>query len=249
MNESKLEKMYHDERSFMGDLQSKNANPDENQKDEQNLNKEQSAKTDDKNIDSQNEGEFNLTEEQWAKVFQHPRFSELRDKAKTAEKELEKIQKAKERENQDKLKEEGKYQELLEEKEKEISNLQNSISELKLTSEIMSVASKLNVVDTDAVARLIDRNKLEADKDSGDYTNVEDVVKELLSEKPYLANGSSSTSSNIGTNSNATTGSQNGNFVITKSELTAKLQDHSWYEEHKDEIVQWQKEGRIDMTR
>lgn len=233
----------------MGDIQSKNADSDKNQEDKQSLDKEQSAKTDDKNIDSQKGEELNLTEEQWAKVFQHPRFSELSKRAKSAERELEKIQKAKEKENQDKLKEEGKYQELLEAKEKEIENLKSSISELKLTSGIMSVASKLNVVDTDAVARLIDRSKLETDKDSGEYTNIEDVVKELLSEKPYLAKEGSSVSSNIGSNSNATTDSQNGNFVITRSELTAKLQDHSWYEEHKDEILQWQKEGRIDMTR
>jgi hypothetical protein len=233
----------------MGDNQSKNADLDKKQEEGQNLEKEQSAKTNDKNIDSQKGDELNLTEEQWEKVFQHPRFSQLSSKAKEAEKELEKIRKAKEKEDQDKLKEEGKFQELLEAKEKEIENLQGSISELKLTSGIMSVASKLNVVDTDAVARLIDRSKLEADKDSGEYTNVEDVVKELLTEKPYLAKEGSNVSSNIGSGSNATTGSQNGNFVITKSELTAKLQDHSWYEEHKDEIVQWQKEGRIDMTR
>jgi hypothetical protein len=233
----------------MGDIQSKNAEPDKNQEDKQNLEKEQSAKTDDKNIDSQKEGEFNLTDEQWEQVFKHPRFSQLSSRAKEAEKELEKIKKAKEKENQEKLKEEGKYQELLEEKEKEISTLNESISELKLTSGIMSIASKLNVVDTDAVARLIDRSKLESDKDSGEYTNIEDVVKELISEKPYLAKEGSGVSSNIGSNSNATTNSQNGNFVITRSELTAKLQDHSWYEEHKDEIRQWQKEGRIDMTR
>lgn len=233
----------------MGDIQSKNADLDKKQVEDQNLKEGQSAKTDDKNIDTSKGDDLNLTEEQWAKVFQHPRFSQLSSRAKEAEKELERIKKAKEKENQDKLKEEGRYQELLEEKEKEISTLNESISELKLTLGIMSIASKLNVVDTDAVAKLIDRSKLESDKDSGEYTNIEDVVKELISEKPYLAKEGSGVSSNIGSNSNATTDSQNGNFVITRSELTAKLQDHSWYEEHKDEIRQWQKEGRIDMTR
>ncbi len=189
--------------------------------------------------------ELELTEAQWEQVFQHSRFKELNEKAKNAEAELEKVKKAEEKAKQDKLKEEGKLQELLEAKEKELEDLENSFKQQKIENQIVSVASRLNVVDTDAVARLLDSSKIETD-DKGNPTNVEDVVKTLLSEKPYLAKEGTT---NVGSDANTSTESQNANFVITQSELKENLKDHKWYEENKDNITQWQKEGRIDYTR
>jgi hypothetical protein len=189
--------------------------------------------------------EVELTEAQWEQVFQHSRFKELNDKAKKAEAELTKVKEAEEKAKQDKLKEEGKLQELLEAKDKELEALKNSFKQQKVESQIVSVASRLNVVDTDAVARLIDTSKFEYD-DEGNPTNTEDVVKALLSDKPYLAKEGTT---NVGSDANTSTESQNANFVITQSELKAKLKDHKWYEDNKDNITQWQKEGRIDYTR
>lgn len=225
--------------------QSKNATSEENQKVES-KSKDTSAKKE--NIESPEEKEFNLTDEQWEKVFQHPRFAKLNEEAKEAKAELAKLQKQKDKELQEKLKEDGKLEELLEEKEKEIEKLTSDLSSVKLNNEIMSVASKLKVVDTDVVAKLIDKEKLETDKE-GNYLNVESVVQELISEKPYLAGAQSNVSSNIGGNANATTESQSGDFVITKSELRENLKDHSWYLENKDNIEQWKKEGRVDYSR
>jgi predicted RNase H-like nuclease (RuvC/YqgF family) len=225
--------------------QSKNATSGETQEVESKT-KDISAKNE--NIESPKEEGFNLTEEQWSEVFKHPRFTELNEKAKQAEKELARIEKEKDQELQKKLKEEGKLEELLEEKEKELEQLTSKLQETQLNNEVMSVASKLNVVDTDAVVKLLDKSKLEAGKD-GNYLNVESVVSELISEKPYLANAQPDTSSNIGGNANATTSSQNGDFVITKTELREKSKDHSWYTEHKEDIDQWTKEGRIDYSR
>jgi hypothetical protein len=222
-----------------------NATSEGNQKVESDS-KDTSAKKE--NIESPEEKEFTLSDEQWEKVFQHPRFAKLNERAKEAETELKKLEKQKEKELQEKLKEEGKYQELLEEKEKELEQLNSSLAEYKLNNEVFSIANSLNVVDTDAVVKLLDRSKLETDK-NGDYINLEEVVKELISEKPYLAKAGSDVRSNIGSNANATTESQSGDFVITKSELRAKLQDHNWYIENKDNIAQWEKEGRIDYSR
>jgi len=200
------------------------------------------------NTESPEEKDFNLTDEQWEQVFKHPRFSKLNERAKEAEQALSKLEKEKEKELQEKLKEEGKYKELLEEKEKELDKLSSNLSEYKLNLEVVSIANKLNVVDTDAVVKLLDRNSLDIDKD-GNYTNLEEAIKQLISEKPYLAKAGSDVRSNIGSNANATTESQSGDFIITKSELRAKLQDHNWYVENKDNIAQWEKEGRIDYSR
>jgi hypothetical protein len=92
--------------------QSKSATSEDNQKVEVISKEKESAKTE--NIENPEEKEFNLTEEQWAKVFQHPRFTQLNEKAKEAEK----LEKERAKELQEKLKEEGKYKELLEASEK-----------------------------------------------------------------------------------------------------------------------------------
>jgi len=223
----------------------KNATSGENQKVESES-KDTSAKKE--NIVSPEKEEVNLTDEQWEQVFRHPRFAKLNEEAKEARAELAKMKKKTDQELQEKLKEEGKYKELLEAKEKELSQLTESLSEYKLNNAVITIANSLNVVDTDAVVKLIDRSKLETDK-NGDYLNVDIVVKELLSQKPYLAKAGTNVSSNIGSNANATTESQSGDFVITKSELRAKLQDHSWYLENKDNIAQWEREGRIDYSK
>ncbi len=208
--------------------------------------KDTSAKKE--NIVSSESKDFNLSEEQWKQVFEHPRFTKLNEEAREAKAELAKIKKQADQDQQKKLKEEGQFKELLEVKEKEVEQLTVALSEYKLNNELITIANSLNVVDTDAVVKLIDRSKLETDKD-GNYLNLESVVKELISQKPYLAKVGANIGSNIGSNANATTDSQTGDFVITMSELRAKLQDHNWYLENKDNIAQWEKEGRIDYNR
>jgi len=225
--------------------QSKNATSGETQETES---KSKDTSAEKKTTESSKEEGFNLSEEQWSEVFKHPRFTELNEKAKKAESELARIEKDKDQELQKKLKEEGKLEELLEEKEKEIERLTSNLQEKQLNNEVMSVASKLKVVDTDAVVKLLDKSKLETGKD-GNYLNVESVVQDLISDKPYLANAQSNVRSDIGGSANASTDSQSGDIIMTKSELRAKLQDHKWYTEHKDEIETWRKEGRIDNSR
>jgi len=200
------------------------------------------------NTESQVVEDFTLSDEQWEQVFKHPRFAKLNEEAKEAKAELAEIRKQADKELQGKLKEEGKFKELLEEKEKELATLTSTLYEYKLNNEVMTIATKLKVVDTDAVVKLIDRSKLKTDKE-GNYLNLEDVVTDLITQKPYLAGGIADVRSNIGSNANATTESQSGDFVITKSELRAKLQDHKWYIENKDNVAQWEKEGRIDYSR
>ena len=207
---------------------------------------DKSAKT--KNIVAKDEEGVKLSDEQWEQVFQSPRFKKLNDSAKEAQAKLTEIEKEKEKEAQKKLKEEGKYQELLEAKEKEIESIKSNLSETLLNNEVISIASKLKVLDTEAVVKLIDRDKLETDKD-GKYLNTEEVVKDLLNSKPYLVGATANESSNIGSGVNTTTDSQNGDFVMTKSELQARLKDHNWYTENKDKIEVWQKEGRIDYSK
>jgi hypothetical protein len=232
----------------MGDSKSTSNSADskENQKVETKSTEDKSAKTE--NIEAKEE-ELNLSDEQWEQVFKHSRFKQINEEKNEYKTKLEQIEAEAEKSRQKKLKEEGKYQELLEAKDGEIKNLTSSVQGLKVELSIARMASQLKVVDTDAVIRLIDQNKLNFDKE-GNPTNMEDVVKELLSEKPYLVSeGSDVKGSTIGSNANTTTEKQSGEFVITKSELRTKLQDHEWYTANKEKIEQWKKEGRIDYSR
>lgn len=226
--------------------QSNSASSDDIQEKKTEAQENESAKT--LTVDSSKESGLNLTDEQWAEIFKSPRFKELNDRAKEAEAKVAEAEKIKEQEAQKKLKEEGKLEELLEEKDKKIEELTSNLKSFKLKNEIVSVASKLKVVDTEVVEKLIDESKLDVDTE-GNYTNVEDVIQNLLSEKPYLAGAGNNTSSSIGSNANATTQSQNGDFVITKTELREKSKDHNWYLENKENIDKWTKEGRVDYSR
>lgn len=224
---------------------SNNSEPVNTQEDTTQKSEKQSAET--QKADNSTEEGFNLTDEQWEEVFKHPRFSQLNERAKKAEAEAQKAKKQLSKYEEDKLKEENKYQELYEKAKEMNEGLTAQISNLKLEGQIFNIASRLKVLDTDAVIRLIDKDSIEFD-DDGNPQNIEQVVIDLLKSKPYLVEGGAK-NLNIGENSNPTTESQGGNFVMTKTELQTKLQDHKWYEEHKDDIYQWQKEGRIDYSK
>ena len=195
--------------------------------------------------EKETESGLSLTDEQWAEVFKHPRFSNLNERAKKAEAELAKLKKQFEKEQEEKLKEENKYQELYEAEKQKNQQLAEQMTEVSLNSEITRIANGLKVVDTEAVIKLIDRTKIEKD-DSGQVRNLEKVVADLVESKPYLLGN---TNSNIGSGANTDTTSQNGNFVITRTELAEKVKDLNWYSEHKNEVAQWQKEGRVDLTK
>jgi hypothetical protein len=61
---------------------------------------------------------------------------------------------------------------------------QQQARETRLTSAIQAAASKLGAVDPEAVERLLDRSDLV--NEEGEVVGVEDAVRSLLDEKPYL---------------------------------------------------------------
>jgi hypothetical protein len=191
---------------------------------------------------------FNPTDEQWKQIFAHPRFKQLDERATNAETALKAKTDAEEKARQKKLKEDGDLAKLLEEKEGSVTTLSATVKQLRIENKMITIASKLKVLDTDAVIKLVDTSKIKFDKDENP-TNLEDVVKELLTEKPYLVGEGGNGSSTIGAGSNTTTGNQGEGFIITKSQLKENLKDHKWYEENKDKIVEWQKQGRIDYSK
>jgi len=191
---------------------------------------------------SEDKESVTLTEEQWEAAFKHPRFQELSKKAKLAE-ELEKKEKEAEEE---KLKREGKLKELLEKKDAELSEMKDKMSKSQIEYEIRDKANKLGIVDAEVAAKLIDFGKIEKD-DSGNPTNVESLLGELVEQKPYLVGKVEK--ANVGSGANTSTEDQGAKPIWAQSELREKLQDHKWYLEHQEEVESAQKEGRIDPTK
>jgi len=58
--------------------------------------------------------------------------------------------------------------------------------------EVALAAGKLGIVDPDAAFRLLDKNQLTFDEKTGKPNNAEQVLKSLLTEKPWLTGGGTS---------------------------------------------------------
>jgi hypothetical protein len=67
--------------------------------------------------------------------------------------------------------------------------------EISAQYEVAIVAGKLGIVDPDAAYKLLDKSKLTIDEKTGKPTNTEQLLKTLLTEKPWLA-GTGTSSSN-----------------------------------------------------
>lgn len=182
-----------------------------------------------------------LSDEQFEKLFddprlyKHPRFKNLTDRAKKADEFEVKEQKAKE----DKLLEDKKYTELIAEKDKTITGLQEQLKGNSLSQAIMAEAQKQGAVDLESVTKLVDRSAITVGED-GTVTGVEDAVKGLLEAKPFLKSGNNT---NIG--SGTAPNNQQTSTTGKKFKLS-QLQDAEFYRTNEKEIMEAQKNGLIE---
>lgn len=180
----------------------------------------------------------NLNEEQWALAFNHPRFKELNQKAK----ELEKIKLELEKQEAERLKEKEDWKTLAEKREMEINELKNSVQNQTKRQAIISQAVSLGVRKEaiDDVIRLVDLNNLTIENDS--VINADQVVKELVMNKPYLL--AESEKRTIGTPNVSDNGAKSQFWKW--SEIERNSRDFKWYSENKQEIEKAKREGRIN---
>jgi hypothetical protein len=181
-----------------------------------------------------------LSDEAFQKVFDdprlwtHPRFKELNQRAGKAA-EYEKQQKEQEEKT---LQEQGKLKELADLREKERNEALEKLNNVLLEQKIQIAAQKAGAVDLEAVVKLIDRAGITIDKDGG-ITGIDEAVKKLLSEKKYLATGNSTV---IG---NGTNPGDPGTPAAKRFKLS-QLQDTVFYKEHEAEIALAYKAGTIE---
>lgn len=181
-----------------------------------------------------------LSDEDFAKIFsderiwKNDRFKELNEEAKKG-RQLTKLQ---EQENEKKLLEEKKYQEVIDAQKKQIEELEGKVTFTVMESVIKAEAQKLGVVDAEVVAKLIDRTNVKVNPD-GSITGVAEAVKSLTDSKPYLLGKPATTTIGTGTNPG------NGGNASPKFKLS-QLQDASFYQANEKEITEALKNNMVE---
>jgi hypothetical protein len=84
------------------------------------------------------------------------------------------------------LKEQKKFEELANLREKELNETKAQIQQQKIESAIERAAVKAGAVDSEAVLKLIDKSSITVDATTGNITGADEAVKSLLTQRPYL---------------------------------------------------------------
>ena len=167
------------------------------------------------------------------RLFNHPRFKSLNERAKQAD-----ALKAQQDEAQKKaLAEQGKWKELAEQREKEAGEAKTQLQTQKTDNKILAEAAKLGVVDAEAVLKLIDRSNITVD-DNG-VSGVSEAIKTLLETKPYLKGKAPDIKIGDGTNPG------DGNNPKIKFKLS-QLKDAAFYRANEKEILEAMKNNQIE---
>lgn len=128
-----------------------------------------------------------IPDEQFGKIFEdkrtftHPRFKELTD----AQKELKARKEADAKLEQDRLIKEKKFDEVLKQKDEEITGLKTRYQQAQINQAVAAEAIKRGAVDIDAVTKLINQSDVKLNED-GSITGVTEALDALVKDKGYL---------------------------------------------------------------
>lgn len=169
------------------------------------------------------------------RLFQHSRFKQLNERAKKAA-ELEKQQQDSEKQ---KLKEQQKWQELAEKTEAQKAEIEQKYKTTLVDMKIQAEAAKVGAIDTEAVAKLIDRAGIAID-DNGNVTGVESAITAMRESKQYLFGQSGNARLGSATNP-GTDGNRAG-----KRFTLSQIQNPQFYADNEQDILLAFKQGMID---
>ena len=168
------------------------------------------------------------------RLWQHPRFKSLNERAKKASV-LEKAQKVAEEKS---LADNKKFEELATKRETERDAVQSKYTSSIQDNRIITEASKVGVVDIEAVLKLVDRANIAID-DNGNVTGAVEAVQALLTAKPFLK-GKAATTIGSATNPGA-----DSDTIVKKFKLS-QLNDPVFYKANEKEIAEAYKAGLIE---
>ncbi|MBU1110802.1 phage scaffolding protein [Patescibacteria group bacterium] len=178
-----------------------------------------------------------LTDDQIDKVFEderiwkHPRFKALNEKAKEGEK----IAKEKSEADLKKLEEDKKFEEALKMEKEKNQKLESELKQSSLDSVIRASASKLGALNPETVLKLVDRSKIVV-KDDGSVEGVEEALKGLAENDKYLFDSTTLANGTNPANNNA-----------TPKFKQSQISNVAFYQEHETEILEAMKTGQIEQ--
>lgn len=167
-------------------------------------------------------------------LFKLPRIAELLE----SQKQLKKLQDDSQKSNEQKLKDEKKFEELSGQKEQENATLRQQIQNMQIDQALTNKLVPEGVVDLDGALKLADRSKLKVD-DNGQVTGVDEALQSLKTDKAYLFGKPGQPQVGGPTNPQ---NQPSGPAKFKRSQL----RDTAFYAEHRDEILAAQKAGLIE---
>lgn len=171
-------------------------------------------------------------------LWKQPRIQELL----TAKKERDElVQKQKDAEEKS-LESQKKFKELADKKTEEVKDLSAKLEKNVIDQALTSKLVSEGVVDLTDALKLIDRSGVKMDKD-GNVAGVDEAV-ETLKKKDYLFN-SSNGSGGVGTATNPGNDGKQAQGT-TKTFKRSQLQDQSFYQANREDILAAQKAGTIE---
>ncbi|NOZ27971.1 MAG: hypothetical protein GXP39_07965 [Chloroflexi bacterium] len=168
-----------------------------------------------------------------AQTFDAEYVRKLRAEAAQYRKRLRELERTLEEKEEAELSEQERLQRRVAEYEARLAELERERQERTLQYEVKLRASQMGIVDPDAAWRLLDLASIEFDED-GTPLNVDQALQELVKAKPYLRGQPAAAGV-------SPTNPPRRQQVFTRSQL----RDPKFYAEHKDEIMQALREGRI----
>lgn len=176
-------------------------------------------------------------------LWQQPRIKELVEAQRKLKKSDEDAQKA----NEETLKEQKKFEELAEQRGKEVETLKAKLEQGTINQKLTTALAPLGVVDLEGALALIDRSGIKIDE-QGSVAGVDEAIEALKKGKAYLFNASGSPNPTVGTPSNPGNG---GGTPGPAKFKRSQLQDQKFYQENRAEILKAQAAGQIedDITR
>lgn len=181
-----------------------------------------------------------LTPEQIAKLQEHPEFfkTERMKRLLDDSAALKKLQDEQQKQSEQKLKDEKKFEELSQQKETENSTLREQIQNMTIDQALTTKLVPEGVVDIEAALKLADRSKIKVAED-GTVSGVDEVISALKTDKAYLFGKPGQPQVGGPTNPN---NQPSGPAKFKRSQL----RDTAFYNEHRDEILAAQKAGLIE---
>lgn len=173
-------------------------------------------------------------------LWETPRMKELLQ----GNKELKELREKQQKADEDKLKEDKKFEELAQKKDEENSSLKSQIQTMQANQALTSILVKENVVDLDGALKLVDRSKITV-KDDGTIEGTEEAIKALKSDKAYLFSKSTGTGG-VGTPSNAgNQGQSSGTPKFKRSQLIGP-EGTKFYQENKAAVDEAYSKGLVE---